>query len=491
VVFPEVFQGFDPNIASSVEFPVLEHVAQQLIDWDPKTGEPYGILAESWNWVNPTTLEIKLRPNVKFSNGEPLNSAAVKYSLDRTVDPEVTQHQKSAGRQNARYSQLGLTGIETPDELTVRLVGKSFNPFFMSRLMDDTVVVAPATKGIHPDEVNKGKLIGTGPFTVASYTRETGEVHLKANPNYWGEGPFVEEVVIRSVPEPSIRAAEIEAGSADIAYDLPADAKARLPKTQVFISPRKRYIMMRTIDNVFADVRVRQAMLYATNRSSYVNQILEGNGQVMTWITQPPARDPNLQPYPYDQAKARQLLADAGYANGFDETLAYISGDPKLDEIMQAIRSDLAAVGVRITLRPTERSILIKQMADNDPALHFSYNDGGFNDDGARAIDSVIGQGFGMTAYGGWCRDDRGPGLGLKCTSVPELEQLWAAQKTQTDPTQRLATVRRMERITYDAAIIVPLYHPGIIVGYGPKYADGFVYSVNSQWNANGVRLNP
>lgn len=473
VVIAEGPIGFDPNAASSVEFIAIKQVAEQLIVFDPADLNFEPELAESFEQLDDQTWEFTLREGIEFSNGDPFDAEAVKYSLERTVDPDITS--QSGFDNNMRYEQLGIDSIDTPDDHTVVINLEEPNPLFLSRLADDTVILSPSMADLSTDEVQAGEIIGTGPFVVAEFERDSF-ARYEANDNYWGEGPFVDEVTVREVQEGSSRAGELEAGSADVAVQLPPESLGSIEgddelELVTSLSPRKRVIMMRTNDSHYEDVRVRKAMIYGIDRQAIVDSIFGGHGEVMASVVNPPFADESLEPYPYDPDRAVELLEEAGYPDGFEDTLYFQSGDPLVAEAMQAIQAHLGEIGVELDLQPQERAVHRDALVDNSMTL--AWWDQGFYGDGGRDMGALIDGTFAMTQYG----DEN-----------PEFLEKYEEQKTVFDNEQRQEMITELEHTIYEDVPYIPLWRHENLYGVRSS-VEGFEASRIGRWSVGQVRI--
>lgn len=346
---------------------IIRQMTETLLQRDPKTMEYKPGLAESWKQLDDLTLQFKLRQGVTFHNGEPFNAEAVKFSIERIFDPSIKSAHASVLKPIDR--------VEVVDEYTVNIKTKEPFPLLLTR---NTMAFTGSLVMVPPKYVQeKGNAyyaehpVGTGPYKFKEWAK--GEkVVLEANPDYWGNKPQIKEVTFRFIPEASTRVSALLAGDVDFIERLPADLMKRVensPDSKVVKSESGGYAIMMQLNPdahpALKDKKVRQALNYAVDINTILNSILGGNTQIMPVPADPNAfgYNPNLKMYPYDPEKAKQLLAEAGYPNGFTID-AYTSNDryPGDRAIAEAYAAQLAKVGVKVNLTTMEWGKLVGLM---------------------------------------------------------------------------------------------------------------------------------
>ena len=177
------------------------------------------MLAKEWKRIDDLTWEFKLQDGAKFSNGEPFNADAVKFSIDY-INQRSTEG-KPLGMSTVAVPAAEITNVEPVDESTVRITTKApkvLLPLYLAQIP----MLEPKFYGTATDEEKAKQMIGTGPYVVAEHVRDS-HVKLVPNPNYWGDKPKVEEVLFRIIPEKAVQIAELETGNVDIVPVLPFD----------------------------------------------------------------------------------------------------------------------------------------------------------------------------------------------------------------------------------------------------------------------------
>lgn len=353
VTLPVDINTLDPEFVSQTqEWGILKHIDESLVFRDAK-GQIQPWLAESWKQVDPLTWEFKLKQNVKFSDGEPFNADAVKYNLERTRDQSIKPRAQFPGAVN-------LDKVEVVDPYTVRIITKTPAPTMLTELFNLGIGSPKWFKEGQLGDIAK-KPVGTGPYMLKEWVKDD-HLTLVANPNYYGKPPEIKTITFRPIPELSTRISELQAGTIDLATDLSPDQIATVKgdanlSTLSLETGRRVFVGFNVTKKPFDDVRVRQAINYAINVDGISQALFGGGVKRMSSLVAPPNNDPSLQPYPYDPNKAKQLLADAGYANGFEAVLEHPTGRYIKDtEVVQAVAADLAKVGIKVKLVPMEWS---------------------------------------------------------------------------------------------------------------------------------------
>lgn len=314
-------------------------------------------LAESWSQTAPDKWVFRLRAGVKFTNGEPMDAEAVKFSIDRVKDP-------SAAAPTVSYIST-VREVRVIDPLTIEVVTNGPDPLLPTRFSRyPTEVVPPKYVSQVGRKTFAQKPVGTGAFKLLKWEKGTA-IELERNPDYWGTKPEVESVVFRAIPEASTRVNALLNGEADIITDVSADDRRKIENSGgARVSAVERagnivYIGLRSDKAPLSDLRVRQALNYAVDKRSIVKYILKDAAVATNSIIGPRDFGYAGEPagYPYDPAKAKALLAEAGYANGFSIELDTVSWYLKSNDVAQAVAEQLKAVGVSVKINPVESAV--------------------------------------------------------------------------------------------------------------------------------------
>lgn len=291
------------------------------------------------------TYTITLRQGVKFQDGADFDAAAVKANLDRASNPD-----NPLKRYNL-YKNIAKT--EVVDPATVKITLKQpFSAFI-------NILAHPATAMISPQALEKyGKDIGfhpvgTGPYQLETWN-QTDFVKVKKFAGYWQQGlPKLDSITWRPVTDNNTRAAMLQTGEAQFAFPIPYEQAALLAKNknlELVASPSimQRYISMNVTQKPFDNPKVREALNYAINRQALVKVAFAGYATPATGVVPPSiAYAQSYQPWPYDPAKARELLKEAGYPDGFSTTLWSSHNHSTAQKVLQFTQQQLAQIGVK------------------------------------------------------------------------------------------------------------------------------------------------
>ncbi len=341
---------------------VLANLYDTLIWRDAKLNLKPG-LALSWRAVDATTWEFKLRPGVRFHDGEPFNAQAVKFSFERMLDPRT----KWPGAGALRL----IKAVAVVDDTTVRFTTERPWPLLPRFLGYYGMIVSPGYLAKNGEDALVRHPVGTGPYRFVRWVKDD-RVELEANPDFWGGKPRIGRVVFRAIPSESSRMAELLAGSVHLINLVPPElfkpiqdsSRARLvegPSLSVFFVIYNLVNIAK--DRPLADPRVRQALNYAIDRQAILSSIMHNIGRpVATVCTEVMLGcDPGVAPFPYDPERTRALLREAGYPNGFDFSITTTSGAyPGDRDITLAIADQLNRVGVRTRVNVTEYGVQLK-----------------------------------------------------------------------------------------------------------------------------------
>jgi peptide/nickel transport system substrate-binding protein len=355
--------SMDPAVAYEfTSVMVVNQLYDKLVDFEPPDlTRVVPEVAESWSYSPDGTLwTFKIRQGIKFANGDPLTAKDVEYSLRR-----VLILSKTAAWLLQQFIAKPEDIVATDNyTLTIKLKEKVAPDLFLSVLAFTTsAVVNPREAEAHAsgNDMGSGWLTdhsaGSGPYILEKWDRNS-EIVLRANPNYWRGPPSIKTIIIKHVPEPATQMLLLQKGDVDIAFGLTIDQIQQLKNVKgirVLEYPvlQLAYIGMNVNNTYLSNEKVRTAIKYAIDYDGIIRDILKGGAmKVQTIIPYPLLGFNPATPYYRDVNKAKQLLAEAGYPNGFDIELAYPAGAHPQEEIAQKIQRDLAEVGIRVTLRP-------------------------------------------------------------------------------------------------------------------------------------------
>ncbi len=333
----------------SVVHALFDHLVERDFEGNIVPG-----LALEWTIVDTATLEFALRDDVTFHNGEPFTAESVKFSVERMLAEEEAPNQ---GKFTA------IDGAEVVDDYTVRLILNRPDGTLFDSLTSRLAMLPPKYFEEVGAEGFAEAPVGTGPFSFVEWMPDD-HITLVANENYW-EGsykgkPMVDTVVFRPIPEAATRAAELEAGGVHIIQDVLPDQMDDLEEAGLVVVADEafqlQYVFLIADDETLPtyDVKVRQALNYAVDVDAIIENLLAGLGSRIASPIGPGylGYNPDVAPYTYDPQKAKDLLAEAGYAEGFETTLDVTTAGHT--DVIDAVAGYLAEVGVTVEIQEYE-----------------------------------------------------------------------------------------------------------------------------------------
>ncbi|MBY5333876.1 ABC transporter substrate-binding protein [Rhizobium leguminosarum] len=375
VTYKDDITTLDPAIGYDwVNWSMIKSLYSRLMDYAPGTPNPVPSLAESFT-VSPDGLiyTFKLHKGVKFSNGREVVASDVKYSIERAVDPK-TQGPGAGffGAIKGFEDETGgktttLSGIETPDDSTVIFNLSRPDATFLHVLAINFASVVPK-EAVEAAAGDFGKKpVGSGTFILKDWTIGQ-QLVFERNKDYFVKGvPYIDSFKVEVGQEPLVALLRLQKGEVDIAGDgiPPAkflEIKNSADGAQMIVDGEQLhtgYITLNTKVKPFDNVKVRQALNMAINKDR-ITRILNGRATPANQPLPPlmPGYDKAFTGYAYDVAKAKALLAEAGYPDGFETVLYSTNTDPQ-PRIAQAIQQDLAAVGVKAEVRALAQANVI------------------------------------------------------------------------------------------------------------------------------------
>ncbi len=357
--------SMDPGQLSDINsMRVLSSVYDTLVRFKEESFTLQPGLATAWTIApDGLTYTFTLRKGVKFHDGTPFNADAVKFTYDRLLDPKHPSAD-TGPFPFATFYYGAIKQVIVVDPYTVRFVLKQpFSPLLNNLTLNTGRIVSPAAVKKWGKEFASHPA-GTGPFKFESWQKNV-RIVLDANPGYWGGAPKLDRLIFRPLIEEQTRVTELLSGGVDFVVDVPPDNVEQIKKDARFTyygqpGPHIWWVTLNTQKKPFSDVRVRRAVNYAVNRDALAREILKGtatsaSGPIPPAITW--AYTDQVTKYPYDPDRAKKLLAEAGYPNGFSAVFWIPesgSGMQSPKTMAQAIQADLAAVGITATIQTFE-----------------------------------------------------------------------------------------------------------------------------------------
>lgn len=443
-------KSLDPAAVTAVnDFRILVNLYEGLVRYKSGTLEVAPALAESWE-INEdgTEYTFKLREGVTFHDGTPFNAEAVKFNFDRMLNEDHPYH--NTGPFPLAFFFSAVEETTAVDELTVKFkLNEPFAPFLSNLAYPTGLLVSPEAVKQYGEDIGRHPT-GTGAFKFVEWASNE-RVVVDRYADYWGEQAGVQAVVFRPITDANTRVAEMLAGGIDMMVEVPPTALSQFQGDDFSIveqaGPHVWFLILNAKEGPFANKLVRQAANYAINKEALVNDVLEGTAAVAAGPTPPAfawAYNEELDPYPYDPEKAKELLAEAG-AEGAELTF-YVTegGSGMLDPVAMgtAIQADLAAVGLDVKIETYEWNTFLGEV---NPGL----------------------EGKADMAEMAWMTNDPDtlPYLALRTEAWPEnggfnsgyysnekVDELLEKARTSTSQDERAALYREMQAIVQDDA---------------------------------------
>lgn len=338
----------DPFKSTTVgtDLSVIAHVYTPLVDRGPDLKLRPG-LATKWEAIGDTTWRFTLREGVTFSNGEKLDAEAVKWNVERVLDP------KTAARNKPWFAAIKEVKVVSPT--VVEFVSASAYPDLPDQMAMFFLMPPKWTAENNPSVT----ALGSGPYELVRFS-SGDRIELKARAGYWGDKPAFDKVTFRIIPEDSSRIAALLAGDVDFISTFPTSELARIKKSgkaeaDAIAGTRGMFIKLNALKEPFKDnPKLWRALNLAIDRKAINNGLLDGLGQVSACQPLSPVYfgyNPDLKPVSYDPAQAKKLLAEAGFPSGLSMELEVPTGRYLLaSDISQVVASQLGEIGVKVKL---------------------------------------------------------------------------------------------------------------------------------------------
>jgi peptide/nickel transport system substrate-binding protein len=423
-------------------------------------------LAESWSMsADGLVYEFVLRKGVRFHTGDPVTAEDVKFTFERYRGI------------SAKMLKDRVAAVETPDPGRVRFRLKQPWPDFLTfygGLATGASWVVPK-KYIERvgEEGFKKSPVGAGPYRFVSFTPGV-ELVLEATDGYWRKTPSVKRLVFKSAPDVATRLVMLKRGDVDGAYGLPGeigDEVRRTPGLTLRPTPFTSTHWILFADQWDAgspwhDRRVRLAATHAVDRQA-INQAESLGFSKITGSIIPTSFDFYWQPpvYPYDAARAKQLLAEAGYPKGFEAGDLWC--DVSTAGTAEAVLNYLQGAGIRARLRPVERAGFLKTYQEKK-LKNLIYGLSGIGGNAATRIEAFTAS-SGVFAYGAY----------------PDIDGLFREQAGELDPKKREALLHRIQQLMHEKVMYLPIWQLAMLQGYGPRVAEsGYGLIADYPWAA-------
>ncbi|MGR0187002.1 ABC transporter substrate-binding protein [Azospirillum aestuarii] len=457
--------SLDPHFYQS---PTNNQTLRQIFDplvTEDATGTLRPLLAESWRALDETTWEFRLRPGIRFHDGTPLTPDDIAFTIERV--PNVPNSPGSF----VPYVR-NVAAVEVVDDRTFRIRSKTPNPFLDRDFTNLYILSRKIHAGAETADFTSGKLaVGTGAFRYAGFTVGQ-QIELEPNPAYWGRTPGWSRIRTRFIPDAGARVAGLLSGDLDLIDGVPVQDVAHLTadkKVEIFsvASATSAYLFPdtsrdqapfvtdragRPLDrNPLKDVRVRQALSLAIDRKGIVERLLLGQGTPADQFAPPPAPDrlPNRAPIVVDVARAKKLLAEAGYPDGFGLTIhgpsGFFTGDVA---VLQAIAQGFSRIGVETKVETLPIATFFSRATNREFALFLTTY---ATTNSAELLRQVV-----LTK-----NQDTGAGpFNRQRYSNPKLDAPLLAALGDFDAERRVARIRDALAALEEDVGVIPVFYP-------------------------------
>jgi peptide/nickel transport system substrate-binding protein len=403
-------------------------------------------LAEAWTAIDDTTWEFKLRHGVKFHNGEDFDAESVKFTIDRVLDP-------AAKSPTLSYIRT-VSSVEVIDPYTVRIKTNGPDPLLPTRMSRYPAYMVPPkyVKEVGND-VFATKPVGTGPYKFVEFIPDQ-HVILEANKDYWRGTPSIEKVTWRAIPDGTARITALLTGEVDLIENVPVDIAPMVkdsPDTdllQVKNGGLTIYLGLVMNEKPLDNVKVRQALNLAIDRQSIVTNILQGMASPRGTQVGPADFGYKDIPVPaFDPAKAKALLAEAGFPDGFSIKMQSTHRYMKDSEVAQAIAQQFGDIGVKIDQEVLDWSVYVQQVPRKGPIFMLGWGSTQTLDADA-AVYAIMKTGEPYST-----------------ASIPELDKLLDESRKIVDPAARQAVLAQIQDLAAEQVPLIPLYQEDSLYG--------------------------
>lgn len=436
----------DPHAADDGgEKAVNDNVFETLMVRDTEGNLGLGLAAAEPTQVDATTWEFKLQPGLTFHNGEPLDAAAVAFSVERMIDPELNSEQLSY------FSTMA--GAEVIDEVTVHIKTSGPDPILPARMYYFMIVPPEASQADSFAEAP----VGSGPYKFVSWDRGN-EIVLEANPDYRGGAPDVSKVTYRFIEEPGTRLSTLLAGEVDLVTNLLPEFMGQVPQAASMRGLEHPMVLLNADGGITADARVRQALNYAIDKEALASALFEGQAQVEAGQLLGPTYfgfNEDISAYPYDPGRAMALLEEAGAAGG-EITLVSTAGRWLKDrELTEVVAGFWSSVGLNVDVQIYEFDEYLQRL--------FRSEDG----QRADAIFVVSGNEL-LDADRSFSAYLAPSGFGAS-NSIDQLEQWITTARTEIDLDARQALYEQVVEYAHEEALLTFLLNINNIWGMSER----------------------
>jgi len=442
--------SFDPHIGKETPaVAVTNHIYDTLVDIDSVSGEVVPQIAERWEQISDVSYRFFIRKGLKFHNGEDLTADDVKFSLDRAIASAAVS-----------YIVDFIKDVKVEDDYTVVVTTKApYAPALRNLAVPFAAIVPKDYVEANPD-ILKTKPVGSGPYKFVSWA-QSDSCKLEAFDDYYAGAPKTKYLVMKVIPEAAQRTIALETGEVDLSYDILTSDLKRVrenEKLTLYEAPSLTcfYISMNMRKKPFDNKLVRQAINYAIDRQLLVDTVNSGTGAPADAIIAPAVfgyYSPGQ--YDYNPEKAKKLLAEAGYPNGFSCSL-WVNNNQTRVEMCQAIQEMLREVGITCKIEVMEFGAFISRSTSGEHDMaYFGW------------VTSTKDADY--TYYSLEHSSQQGAAGNRTFIADPEVDRLIELARTNTDTDTRREAYKDLAILLKDIANNAPIIYTAITAGSSNK----------------------
>lgn len=436
VAVPDAPVYMDPQIQATIAtFRVTTQMFDRLVELDNEMNLVPS-LAESWDVVDETTTVFHLRKGVKFHDGNTMTAEDVKYSLERCI-----------ASNGVNYNYLIIKEINVIDEYTVEFVTSEPCNVLLERLTLDAASIVSKAAAESGADFNANP-VGCGPFKFVSWDLG-GDVTLEAFADYWAGEPAVKTLIFRTIPEAINRTIALETGEADIAYDLAAtdfEVVEKNEKLNLLTTPGTTvwFLGCNVQDETLGNKQVRQAIAHAINVDDFITIAFNGNADpahntmLASYLK---GYSPDSVVYEYNVDKAKSLLAEAGYPNGFACTL-YIQDSQIFKDASVVLQEALRQIGITVEIKSMDGATFASATSKGEHQLFFMSKTSIDPDSMLRAM---------------YSEDSLGASGNRTFWTSPEVDEMLDQGLSTTDTELAISLYEKIQGIVAEETPLIPL----------------------------------
>lgn len=444
-------QSLDPvEVAYTNDIQIINMVCEELVTTNDEGTEIEGDLAQSWDISDDgLTYTFHLIPDLKFSDGNDVTAADWEFSFDRAMTTEDSPW---------TFAVSNIDSVEVPDDDTVVIHLKEKAANTLSGLSCFNVALQEKSQYDATNGYTEGNAwpIGTNSYAITENVADD-HITLTRNQYFHGDAPKTETLIIKTVSDDNSRVMMLQSDDVDIVTDLPYSSMKEINNMDGFTavglpSTSNKYIILNETSNeALANKDVRKALLYATDKQTIVDMVLNGYGEpAVSFMSENGLYyDDSIEDVGYDVDKAKELLSDAGYADGFDLEILIPSGNDAYTQIATILKDEWAQIGVNLTITSMDQAALY----DDEYAMKHEALIGSWSDDIAdpsQLADYWFDYDSSQAFFTGYKNE--------------EASNIFEESQVETDDSAREDLYHQLQEIFYDDVVAINLYHQEITV---------------------------